>query len=155
MTSAAVLQLAEIRQRAEESRKQREEVAEGLVRDIRAAREDLTSNIDRLYRLAVELRTLTRRSLDEGAQSYIMFANAHMRLAGALGQGVKRTGSTDRILKIGQTEREDARRREEVLRQRSDAKEHQKAIDKLMLTSDDAFDEVYGEVVQQQPEGVE
>lgn len=145
----ALTQLVEIRQRAEETRRQREEMAEGLVRDIQAAREDLTSAIDRLYRLAVELRTLTRRSLDEGAQSYIMFANAHMRLAGALNQGVKRTGSTDRILKIGQTEREDARRREESLRQRAEVKEHQKAIDKLVLTSDDAFDEIYGEIVQQ------
>jgi hypothetical protein len=145
----ALTQLVEIRQRAEETRRQREEVAEGLVRDIQAAREDLTSAIDRLYRLAVELRTLTRRSLDEGAQSYIMFANAHMRLAGALNQGVKRTGSTDRILKIGQTEREDARRREENLRQRAEVREHQKAIDKLVLTSDDAFDEIYGEIVQQ------
>jgi len=154
MANAAVDQFVEMRQRAEESRRQREEAAENLVRDIQAVREDLTSNIDRLYRLAIELRTLTRRSLDEGAQSYIMFANAHMRLAGALGQGVKRTGSTDRVLKIGQAEREDARRRDEVQRQKAEDRERRKVIDKLVLTSDDAFDEIYGDVVQP-PEGGE
>jgi hypothetical protein len=153
MANAALDQFVEMRQRAEEARRQREEAAETLVRDIQAAREEITSNIDRLYRLAIELRTMSRRSLDEGAQSYIMFANAHMRLAGALNQGVKRTGSTDRVLKIGQAEREDARRRDEALRQKTEARENRKAIDKLMLTSDDAFDEIYGDVVQ--PEGGE
>lgn len=135
----------EVRQRADESRMQREKAVEKLVYDIQEAREEITLRIDSLYRLAVELRTLSRRSFDEGSQSYVVFANAHLRLAGALSQGVRRTGSTDRILKVGQTEREDARRRDEMNRQREQVQEHRKVIDKLALSTDNAFDEVYGE----------
>jgi hypothetical protein len=132
--------LASIRLPEEASR----DAAEKLVAEIQEARKEIIAQIDQLYRMSAELRTISRR--EPHSQAYVAFANAHLRLAGALNQGIRRTRSTDRLLKIGQAEREETRRQEERAHQRKRAKEQQKAVDKLVLTTDDDFDEIYGEV---------
>jgi len=148
MAQPAVDQFFEMQQRALESRQQREEAAEDLVRRIQEAREDLNTRSTHLAALSDELRTMARRSLDEGSNGYIMFANAHLRLAGAFTQGLRRTvGSTDRVLKRSQTDKEEAARREEATRQRRESRDHRKAVNKLTLPTDDAFEELYGEFV--------
>lgn len=147
MADPSVNQVIELQQRATAARKQREDAAQDLVKRIQQAREDISTRVGQLYEMSTELRTISRRNLDEGSQSYVLFANAHMRLAGALSQGFRRTASADRVLKVGQAEREEASRREEADRQWREAREQQKVAEKLTLATDNDFDELYGDVV--------
>lgn len=141
-------QVVDIQRRAAASRRQRQDAAEDLVQRIQNLREELIGKASHLHELSMELRTKSRRSLaDEGSSHFIMFANAHIRLAGALTQGVRRTGSTDRVLTAGQVDRDEARRRDEMDRQRQLDRTQKKTVDKLTLTSNGAFDEVYGDLV--------
>jgi hypothetical protein len=122
-----------------------------MVQQIQGLRKEIIAKAGRLYELSGELRTKSRRFLaDEGTSNYIMFANAHLRLAGALTQGIRRTASTDRVLEVGQAERDEARRRDETEREWREARQKTKASNDLVLTSDDAFDEIYGDVVAEE-----
>ncbi len=138
----------EFQQRAEAARERRQEESEDLIQRIQSVREEILTKVRKLHELSVDLRTKSRRFLaDEGSNSYVMFANAHLRLAGALHQGLRRTGSTDRVLKIGQEEREEALRREAENLRRQEFYNRQKAANDLILTSDNAFEELYGDIV--------
>ena len=131
-----------------EARLRRQDESEELVRRIQGVREELLTKVTELQELSTELRVKSRRFVaDDGSNSYIMFANAHLRLAGALNQGLRRTGSTDRVLKIGKEEREEARRREEADIARRESRERTKAVNDLIAFSDNSFDELYGEIV--------
>lgn len=116
-----------------------------LVEGIKKAREDADEAISRLNTLSSELRVKARRASDNG---YMMFASAHMRLAGALGQGVKRTTSMDRFLSRSKQEREEEERRKELENRLKEAKAAKQAakkkVDELIQPTEDAFEELYG-----------
>lgn len=142
-------QVRELQQRATIAREQRRESAEDLVQKIQDTREEILAKVSHLHALSTELHGNSRRFMaDEGSGDYILFAVAHIRLAGALHQGLRRTASTDRILRARQNDQqEETRIREEADRRAKEFRETRKAVQKLTLTSDDAFDELYGDVV--------
>jgi len=135
------------RLREEELRQQRDKTAQATITQIQKIRGEIETSVARLHELSLELRTSARRTLDASSSSHIVYANAHLRVVGALTQGLRRTASMDRVLLIGQREQEDARRREEEARQDREVREHDRLVDQLSLPSEDDFEELYGEVL--------
>lgn len=107
----------------------------------------MDDGIAKLQEASLELRSVCRRNYDEASSSYLIFANSHIRLAGALSQGIRRTASMDRVLANAAREREDAKVREEEFRRQQQVRDHQKLVQKLQLPTEDAFDELFGEIV--------
>lgn len=136
----AITQAAEARQRHAAH-------VEALVERIHTARRDVDEGVARLQQSSEELRSLCRRNYDEASSSYLIFANSHLRLAGALSQGIRRTASMDRVLMNAAREREDAKAREEEFRRQQQVREHEKLVQKLQLPAPDDFDELFGEIV--------
>jgi len=135
------------RLREDDLRQQRDKVADDIVVQMQKVRVDLEASVTQLHQLAMDLRAKARRTLDSSSSGYILYANAHLRVAGALNQGLKRTGSMDRVLVVSKQEEEDERRREEEDRQDKEVREHDRLVENLSLPSDDDFEELYGEVV--------
>lgn len=133
--------------KGEEQRKRREEISSAIIVRIHKARQDCEDAALRMHEAASELRDISRRNFDESSGAYINFASAHLRLAGAMVQGSKRTASMDRLLKNARREQEEARVREEDHRRQQEVRAHEKLVHNLGLPSDDAFDELYGEIV--------
>ena len=145
-TSQAQLEM--LRQRAEEAN---DRELETLIGQIKEARQEVSTALSKLVGLADDMRNRARRSPGQGSSSMVTFASAHLRFAGAARQGMTRTASMDRVLERAKTEKEEAKRREaqehlwaEARKARNQA---QKQVDRLVLPTDDAFDELYGEVV--------
>ena len=139
-----ISQLEALRQRAEEAN---EREVETLIGQIKEARQEVETALSRLTYLSDEMRSRARRSPADGSSSLVVFANAHLRFAGAASQGMKRTASMDRVLERAKAEKEEAHRRESQERQWAEARRAQKQVEKLVLPTDDAFDELYVEVV--------
>lgn len=142
-----VLRIQAEQAKADELRKRREEASAAVIARIHKARQDIEDAALRMHEAASELRDLSRRNFDETSGAYINFASAHLRLAGAMVQGSKRTASMDRLLKNARREQEEARVREDEHRRQQEVRAHEKYVQKLSLPSDDAFDELYGEIV--------
>jgi hypothetical protein len=118
-----------------------------LVEQIQAARRVTEESVAKLSELTQQLYSKARRSLFDGSSAYVLFANAHLRMAGALSQGMRRTASMDRVLNIAEAEREESRRRDIQEEERRLVREAQRKVRKLQLPTGDDFDEVYGDVV--------
>lgn len=120
----------------------------GEVQQLRKQADDLAL---KLHTKSVALRELIRRSPDEGTSSLLVFANVHLRLAGAMQQGVKRTIPMDRVLKRAEQDREDARVREDQELKRKVAREQARALEhSLAVSNSDAFDELYGDFIDEE-----
>jgi hypothetical protein len=117
-----------------------------LVSQIQKSRKVAEESVQKLYELSTQLQSRARRSPFDGASAYVIFANAHLRMAGALGQGFRRTASMDRVLDVAKAEQEEARRQEAADEERRKIRESQRRVQKLTLTSDDDFDSVYGDI---------
>lgn len=141
-------QLEAMRRGAEESNER--EVAM-ILGEIREARKEVEAALSKLTSLSDDLRTRSRRIPTDAASSLVVFANAHLRFAGAATQGMKRTSAMDRILDRAEAQKAEAKRREEQIARwaeaRKIARETEKKVQKLILPPDDAFDELYSEVV--------
>jgi hypothetical protein len=146
-TTDSEAQEIEVLRRQEVEAKQQQKQETAIVQQIQEARKDVESSVKKLHDLSLALRSKTRRSLDGGSSGYLVFANAHLRLAGALTQGVKRAASMDRVLKRAQSEQEETRRRAKEDRQRREDRAYQKQLQQLQQPSEDAFEQLYGEVV--------
>ena len=147
MAAAAKQKVVDLQQMVAQARQRQEAAVEDLIEQIQNVREEITTRVARLHTLSMELRAKSRRNLDEGSSQYIVYANAHLRLAGALGQGLRRTGSTDRVLDAGRADREEARRRDEVDRQWRESRDQKRALAGLDTSLGDAFDDLYSEIV--------
>jgi hypothetical protein len=140
--------IAAERQRVFELARQQERGAESIIAQIQGVRQELETSVGRLHDLCQQLRASVRQlSGDEGAHHYLMFANGHIRLAGALSQGVRRTAAMDRLLTAAKAEKEEVQRRDEQQRQLQESRDRQRAIDHLQLPQDDDFEDLYGEVM--------
>ncbi len=139
------LDAAAIQSREEEVRRRHEEHVGAIVERIQAARQNVDVAVAQLQEASMELRAVCRRNFDEASSSYLVFANSHLRLAGALNQGVKRAASMDRILTIAAREREDAKARQEEFRRQQEVRAHARLVQKLQLPTDDDLVELYGE----------
>lgn len=121
-----------------------------MVAQVKKAREDIESSLNQLKELSLALRSRCRRNLgDETMAGYLVWANAHLRVTGALSNGLRRTSSMDRVLKISQADREETERRTQEEAHRLETRNHQRVVDKLMLPSTDDFDELYGAPVEE------
>lgn len=136
--------LEALRRRAEEAN---EREVETLITQIKEARQEVSAALSKLVSLSDDMRQRARRSPGEGSSSLVTFANAHLRFAGAARQGMTRTASMDRVLERAKVEKEEAQRREIQERQWAEARKAQKQVERLVLPTDDAFEELYGEVV--------
>jgi len=141
-------QFLALRRREGETRQQREKEDAAAIERVRDARQTIESALLGLQRTASELRDRARRNPDEVSANHLIYANAHLRLTGALANGIRRTASMERVLNSAEAKREDARRREEEDRLRRELRAHERHINSLTLpTSDvDDFDEVYGDL---------
>lgn len=135
--------LEALRKRAEEANSRD---VETLIEQIKEARRDVESSLAKLTHLADEMRSRARRN-PESSSSLVVFANAHLRFAMAASQGMKRTSSMDRVIDRAKAEKEEIQRRDAQDRKWSASRKAQKQVERAILPTDDAFDELYGEVV--------
>lgn len=134
----------------ERKRAQTQEV-DTLVEQIKKAREDLEADLGKLQELSMDLRARCRRNLgDEVTGRYLTWVNAHLRITGALSNGLRRTASMDRVLDRAQADLEEARRRAQEEARRLEARDHQRHVNKLILPTSDDFDEVFGDLVDEE-----
>jgi hypothetical protein len=137
-------QLEALRQRTEEAN---EKEVQSLISQIKESRQEIETNLAKLGGLADELRTRSRRIANDSSASHVIFATAHLRFAGAAAQGIKRTVAMDRMLDRAQAGIEEARRREEQETRWRAERAARKKVEELVQPNEDAFDELYGEVV--------
>lgn len=143
-----VEQLEALRRKAEEDNDR--EVG-SLVEKIKESRREVETALSRLAELAEEMRGRSRRVPSEASSSLTVFATAHLRFASAVSQGLKRTASMDRVLDRAKADQEEAKRREALEKQWADRRQARKDVERLILpvSDDDAFDGLYGEIVDQ------
>lgn len=132
-----------------------ESEVEELVEQIRNVRTEVEAATAKLQELSSALRTKSRRGSLEGAAGYTMFSNAHLRLAGALAQAIRRTAPMDRFLKAAAAEREEAKQQAAREQERRAAREKQKqeraeASESRLPPTDNSFDELYGDLVREE-----
>jgi len=132
-----------------QSKEQQDEYAlQSQLALVRDARQEVENSLAKLTSVADALRDQARRTRSDGAVSWVTFANGHLRFAGASQQGLKRTcQGMDRLLDRVKAEKEDQERRDQDERKWEKARNTQKQIDRMILPTDDAFDELYGNVV--------
>jgi len=143
-TQARILQ---VRQEAEQRQRQKDARIAELVAALQTARGDVGAALLKFQEAATALQTQLRRDRDIDAGAYFMYASAHVRLAGALQTGIKRTVATDRLLKKAKEDREETLRRAEKEKRREQVVAHGKLVQSLAQPSPDAFDDLYSEVV--------
>ncbi len=124
---------------------------EGLIVQMKEAQQEVDTALSKLVYLSGELRGKAQRHPTESSHSYLIYANAHLRFAGAAVQGMKRTAATSRILDRAKAEQEDQKRRKRQDQERAEAREKQeekqKELRRLAAPTDDDFSQLYGEVV--------
>ncbi len=126
---------------------------EQLVGEIQQLRKQADDLALRMHTKSSALRELIRRSPDEGAASLLVFANVHVRLAGAMQQGVKRTIPMDRVVKRAEQDRDDARVREAQELKQKAAREQARALEQsLNVSRGDAFNDLYGDFIDEEEE---
>jgi len=139
---------AELRQRAIESRRQNDRAVQGAVQQIQEIRREIETLAARLQEHAHDFRRRARRTPVEESSSHVVFANAHLRFAGAILQGLRRTASMDRVLETQRAEQREARRREEQETQQRQVYEHSRLVGQLQKPSDDSLVELYSEILE-------
>jgi SMC interacting uncharacterized protein involved in chromosome segregation len=128
----------------EERAEQHEKEAKEIVQGIDEARRTIEQAVSKLAEMSQKLRTHALRQRNDLTSGYLAFSNAHMRICGALSQGLRRTASMGRVLESSKLSQEEAKQRdlreEEQRRMRAQNRE----IEKLSLPTNDDFDLVYG-----------
>lgn len=130
-----------------EARRRHAQHVDALVVRVKALRSEIERMASQLTDASTELRAVCRRNFDEASSSYLVFANSHLRLAGALSQGVRRSATMDRMLVNAAREREDAREREAAFQRQQQIREHNKLVQQLQAPSADDFDDLFGEIL--------
>ena len=124
--------------------------ADELVKEITEISDSLKSSIDRTAELSKALYSRVRREAsDPNTSAYINYANAWLRLAGAINQGLTRTALPGVILK--RTKEETIREHEEKAKKAEKAAQKEKKATKFTqqysTSGMGALYELYGEVV--------
>jgi hypothetical protein len=117
---------------------------EQIVAEIGLLRESMSTTATRVLELSRMLYSQTRRTASGGTTAaYIAYANGWQRFSGALIQGLKRTGSIDRLLLRAQRAEVERKEHEEAARVAA-ARKERKA---LRAPSEGLGDliEIYGE----------
>ena len=127
-----------------ELRRQQEERNLEAIQGIQEIRLELESLAKRMQEKAYEFRRTSRKFAGEDSSSYVVFANIHMRLAGAILQGIRRATPLDGVLetrRLEQREAEEDRRREQV-------RENERVLRRIREPSEDALSELYGSLLE-------
>ena len=90
---------------------------DAIVKEIRDLRGEIQRSTERLYELSRVLYSKVRREARPDTAALILYANAWTRFAGAIGQGLKRTASTDRVLKAAHLQEQERKEQEERQRE--------------------------------------
>jgi hypothetical protein len=143
-------EVARAKYEADRVERQEREVEE-LIQKVREAKSEALEKLLTLGTCAEALRQHARRNSTDMSGALVMFATAHMRIAGAATQGIQRTGSIDRLIDRAKSDRiEEIRFEEERLVRENTRNAREKArqqVDRLTFPVDnDAIDELYGEV---------
>jgi hypothetical protein len=146
-TSGSEERLRQILEQRRGVERDNERVITELVSQMQEAQQEAETALGKLSALSIELRGRAQRYPTETSYSYLVYANAHHRFAGAAIQGMKRTAATSRILDRAKAEQEDRKRREELEKERQAAREKREAAKRLQAPVEDDFLELYGEVV--------
>jgi len=126
-----------------------EKEIEDLVEAIASAKVAVDTAVQKMLLASITLRDKVRRTRsDTGSYNRLIYANAHMRLAGAFTQGLKRIGPMERVLDRVKAEQEEVRLQGILDDKR--AQEHAKRRKAQYSASEDAFDELYRDVVQEE-----
>jgi hypothetical protein len=110
----------------------------GLVADLERVTRDV-------YQSSVNLRETARRLSPSSsvASGYLIFANAYVRFAGAVAQGLRRTSVVERIVEHARAEAEEDR----VRREQQSREKQQKPTRRLAPVSvPDTLDDLFGEI---------
>lgn len=103
---------------------------EEIVREIADHKKSLERTVSRLSELSRGLHDRMRRnSGDEDASVYIAFSNVWVRFSGMISQGLSRTASGDRFLRMipTQAEREELEREQQRKRARAEHRRQRRA----------------------------
>jgi len=132
--------------RREDGQQQQRRQLEAHTTAVREARDEVETSLRKLQEVSARLRQFVRRApSDEGSSQITAFANAHLRLTAALGSGIRRTASMDRLIDAAEAERQEAQRQ---VAQREERRERAQAERRLQLPEpEDAFEELYGEMI--------
>jgi hypothetical protein len=136
------------REREAEERRKREKASREAIQQIQETRQEIEALASRLQEQADAMRKQSRRTLDEDSNARIVFANAHIRFAGAMLQGLRRTASVDRTLVTRQADNREDRRRREWEEQQRQVRDHGRLVDRLQLPTNDPMAELYGEILE-------
>jgi len=139
---------------------------ESLLLRIREARQNLDETLSNLLEASEALREHARKNRMVNDRSYQMFAMTNLRFSAATSQGLKRMAQTsDRLLVRAKTEQEETDRLEQQRQERAklrkieaaaqtdqvdqsrQVKEAARKTAKLIAHSDNAFEELYGEML--------
>lgn len=120
---------------------------EGLIAQMKEAQQEVDTALNKLAYLSGELRGRAQRHPTESSHSYLVYANAHLRFAGAATQGMKRTAATSRILDRAKAEQEEQKRRNQLELERTEARKKRDELRRLAAPTEDDFSELYSEVV--------
>lgn len=113
-----------------------------VLAEMLVVRTEIDQKARRLQELAVLLSRTAKQTVREQASTYILYANAWLRFAGMVGQGLKRSAAADKVLK--RTLDEAAREIPIVVPQvRKQASAHSYLIS---APTNDDFAELYGNV---------
>lgn len=146
-TVAEQLRARLAQEKADSARQERDQILDAAVDQLKRARKDAEDAVARLAEKASALRELSRRSPDDASRSYTAYANAHIRTAGAILQGTKKAASLDRLVVQAKEQQEQIRALEERQRRQREVQAHATYIRRLELPADDAFEEIYGEIL--------
>ena len=119
--------------------------AEELVRSLVEVREEIEQKLTQLLELSQRLRTHVLRRRTDLTGAYLACSNAHLRICGALSQGVRRTAGIVRTLDTSKLALEDQQRRERELAEKAKIRASQRHVEKLSLPESDDFDQVFGD----------
>lgn len=133
--------------RTDEIRRQHEREISLHVQAIQGVRAEVETKIRELQGHCERLQQTARRGPPgEGSEArYRVYCTAHTRLAGAMGQALKRAQATDRLLEARREEQQDRERRERELAVRDRVEAAVRDVFDLQLPKDNDFEALFGE----------
>lgn len=146
-TAAEQLRTKLAQEKADSARQAQETALDMAVEQLKKARKDAEEAVSRLAEKASALRDLSRRNPDEASRSLTAYANAHIRTAGAILQGTRKASTLDRLVVQAKEEQKQSQALEAQRRRQREVQSHATYIRRLELPADDAFEEIYGEIL--------
>lgn len=136
-----------LQRRRENAQQSQQQKIEGLTQAVKEARGEVETSLRKLQDASTLLRAQIRRNPDETTAQFMVFANAHLRLTGALSSGLRRASNMDRMLDNVRREQDEIQRIDAERQERQQRREREKVTNLPLPEPEDAFDEIYGEIV--------